>query len=576
MKRFGKLRLVWGAALLFCAACSDDHPPLGVDETGVRPDPVTGLTRLTCAVDVAARSMSCDESVPGFGAFGASADLIVGSQHQFVRMANDTPQVVGDTWTANVTVQNLTLQPMGTTDGTTPAPAGVRVFFVDLPSDGVVVSNADGSASFTGSDPQLYYEYSGGLLGSDEILSQGEVSSAKTWEFTLNGATTFRFSVLISTDVPDEAVYGVHLSDVSAGQEHTCGDGPGGTVYCWGTNDEGRLGDGTDTTRNTPTRVSAAGAGLSGVAAGGYHTCADGDDGNIYCWGTGWYGQLGNNTSGASANSTTPVQVLAPLGVTLSAVTSGEYHSCALGSDDNVYCWGRNSSGQLGNNSIMSSSLPVAVAAPVGVALTSVSAGSMHTCAIGDDGSAYCWGSNGSGQLGDSTTVDAHEPVRVHAPDGVEFTRIAAGWSHTCAISTDNDVYCWGANGSGQLGNNSTTPSEIPVAVATGVKFTSVDIGNLHTCGVSITQEVYCWGANDTGQIGNRTLGGTYLTPTRTVDIVSGLSYSNLDVGFNHACAIGSDGKTYCWGQNTHWQLGDGRESLGSVSPIPVAATRRP
>ena len=206
-----------------------------------------------------------------------------------------------------MTVQNLTLQPFGTLDGENADAAGVWVFFVDEPNNGVEVSNHDGEATFTGSEPQKYYEYSGALLGGDEVLAPGERSGAKTWRFALNGATEFQFSVLVWTTVPDPGAYSVRLTRISVGGSHTCADGSDGKVYCWGDNFYGQHGDGTYGSQTTPVAAQAPeGVRLSGVSAGLKHTCALSTAGPAYCWGYNKYGQLGD---GRTTNSLLPVIV---------------------------------------------------------------------------------------------------------------------------------------------------------------------------------------------------------------------------------------------------------------------------
>lgn len=414
--------------------------------------------------------MDCDpaSSTTAGTADGPQMNLVVGSQHHFVRMANDAPTVAGDAWTANVTVQNLTLQPFGTKDGTTPWLEGVRVFFVDEPSNGVEIFNYDGAVAFTGSDPQKYYEYAGTALGEDGILGSGETSAAKSWQFTLNGATEFSFSVLIATEVPDPTAYAVHLTRVSPGGDYTCGDGSDGKAYCWGIAEYG-LGVDTITQSLTPLAVSTPeSVTLSNVMGGfGRYICAEGSDGNAYCWGLNNFGMLGNGTT---TNSSTPVAVSAPAGVTLSNVMPGNVHACAEGSDDKIYCWGSNWYGQLGSiPDTTFSTTPVAVSAPEGVTLSNPEAGTEHTCAEGSDGNIYCWGRNTLGALGDGTTSDNSWPVMVQAPEGVTLSDLAAGGAHTCALGSDGNTYCWGKNEYGQLGDGtsgtidhySTTPAVV-------------------------------------------------------------------------------------------------------------------
>ena len=334
----------------------------GFDRPGARAHAVQVLE---CTVDITrGGNLECEPAAGanGVASGGPNYNLVVGSQHRFVRLSNDPPVVEGSTWKADVTVQNLTLQPMATEDGETPEADGVRIFFVDEPNNGVEVLNADGVGTFTGSELQKYYEYSGGLLGDDGILSPGETSGAKTWEFELNGATQFRFSVLVWTEVPNPNGYSVHLTRISASWEHTCADGDDGKVYCWGYNEYGQLGDGTYVWRNAPVAVQAPdGVELSGVSAGANHTCAHGNDGKVYCWGDNEYGQLGDGTT-TEDPIRVPVAVRAPAGITLLGVTAGGSYTCALRAAGPAYCWGSNDVAQLGTGTTVDSSVPVFVA----------------------------------------------------------------------------------------------------------------------------------------------------------------------------------------------------------------------
>ena len=224
-----------------------------------------------------------------------------------------------------------------------------------------------------------------------------------------------------------------------------------------------RAGDGTTTDRSTPVAVQAPeGVTLSGVSTGISHTCADGSDGKVYCWGHNGYVQLGN---GKMSDSNTPGAVVELSGVRLSGVVAGGYHNCADGSDGKLYCWGFGAYGQLGKGDHYSTMRAVEVPAPEGVTLSGASAGALHTCAEGSDGKLYCWGANG-GQLGDGTTTQRWTPVAVQAPEGVTLTGVTVGTLHTCALSTAGPAYCWGDNGYGQLGDGRAANSLLPVIVA--------------------------------------------------------------------------------------------------------------
>jgi len=398
--------------ILSSASCTDESTaPQAATREEAGPHTPTLETLLTCRVTIAEAEFQCAPSTAS-AASTQRTNLIVGGQNQFVRLESAQPVIDGGLFSADVTIQNLTLQPFGTADGSVAEGAGVRVFFVDEPNNGVVVSNSDGTAPFLSSGPARYYEYNGALLGDDDILTPGEVSGAKTWVFALNGATEFVFSILIRTTVPDPRSSTVHLTRLEQGE---------------------------------------------------HHGCAEGGDGKLYCWGRNQFGQLGNDTFD---DRSTPVAVVAPAGVTLSNLVSGPNHSCAQGSDGNAYCWGWNFFGQLGNNTNTDYKTPVAVQQPTGVKLSTLRAGSVFTCALGDNGKVYCWGSNANGQLGDGTTTQRNLPAEVLAPAGVTFTNLAAGMRHTCASGSDGKTYCWGDNEYSQLGDGSTTHRLLPVVVA--------------------------------------------------------------------------------------------------------------
>ena len=202
---------------------------------------------------------------------------------------------------------------------------------------------------------------------------------------------------------------------------------------------------------------------FSQFTSNGAHTCALTTTGQAYCWGRGYGGQLGNNST---TNSLIPVAVQMPAGVSFQSIAAGITHTCALTTGGKAYCWGENSQGQLGNNSTTNSLIPVAVQMPAGVSFQSIATGYYHTCALTTTGQAYCWGRGYGGQLGNNSTTNSLIPVAVQMPAGVSFQSIAAGSVHTCALTAGGKAYCWGHGSSGQLGNNSTADSLTPLAVS--------------------------------------------------------------------------------------------------------------
>lgn len=314
------------------------------------------------------------------------------------------------------------------------------------------------------------------------------------------------------------------------------------------------------------------------VDAGDYHGCSVASDSNIYCWGYNSYGQLGDNST---TNGLVPVAVNTSgvlSGKTINSVTSGGYHTCAIDSDGHLYCWGRNNYGQLGNSSFTNSLVPVAVNTSgvlSGKTITSVSGSSTHTCALDSDGYVYCWGDNSRGELGNNSTATSSVPVAVNtsgALNGKTVLAISVGYYHTCAVASDNKAYCWGYDTYGQLGDNSTTDSSVPVAVDTsgvlsGKTITAIEANSLNTC--ALADNVYCWGNNNYGQLGNNSTSNSLIpVAVYTSGVLNGKTVETISGMGAHVCALTSDNGTYCWGFNTYGQLGNNSTTHSS---IPVA-----
>ncbi|ACL23605.1 RCC1 domain-containing protein [Chloroflexus aggregans] len=397
------------------------------------------------------------------------------------------------------------------------------------------------------------------LTGSGEVWCWGGNGFGQLGD----GTTTARSTPAAVSGLPSG------VETIAAGDYHTCALMSSGGVWCWGRNNSGQLGDGTTTARSTPAAVSGLPSGVTAIAAGGLHTCALMSSGGVWCWGLNNSGQLGD---GSDTDSSTPVAV-SGLASGVETIAAGGWHTCALTSSGGVWCWGRNNSGQLGDGSTIYHITPVAVSGlPSGV--TAIAAGDYHTCALTGSGGVWCWGYNLSGQLGDGTTTDRSTPVAVSGlTSGV--TVIAAGRFHTCALTSSGGVWCWGANFDGQLGDGTTTNRTTPVAVSglpSGV--TAIAAGGWHTCALTSSGEVWCWGDNYYGQLGDGTT-----TNRSTPGAVSGLpsGVTAIAAGWEHTCALTSSGEVWCWGDNYYGQLGDGtttnRSTPGAVSGLPSGVT---
>ena len=337
------------------------------------------------------------------------------------------------------------------------------------------------------------------------------------------------------------------------------------TSYAWGSNSSGQLGNGTVTNRLIPTAISG-GLSFTTVAAGATHACALTAEGSAYCWGDNVFGQLGNGVGGAGANQSIPTAVTMPTGVTFTSIAAGGRHTCALTAAGAGYCWGRNNFGQLGNGSTAEVvSIPTPVTMPTGVTFTTITAGSAHTCALTAADAGYCWGSNNSGQLGNGTVTNGLIPTPVTMPTGVTFTTITAGRLLTCALTAAGASYCWGENTDGQVGNGTTTtPQTAPILVAGGLTFSSITAGGFHTCALTATSLAYCWGGNGTGQLGI----GTLINSSAPTAVSGGMTFTNVQAYEFHTCSLTSAGDGYCWGYNGEGQVGDNSTTSRSIPTV--------
>lgn len=345
---------------------------------------------------------------------------------------------------------------------------------------------------------------------------------------------------------------------ISAGANHTCALTTAGGVKCWG---YGGVGDGTTETRTTPVDVVGLTSGVVAIA-GGVHTCALTTTGGVKCWGNNWEGQVGDGTT---TNKSTPVDVVGlDSGVTSIAVYGS--HSCALTMSGETKCWGGNGAGELGDGTTVNKSAPVNVAG-LGSDTASIAAGGSHTCALTTTGGVKCWGGNGSGQLGNNTIGNKSIPVDVMGL-GSDMGAISTSSSHTCAVTTIGEVKCWGNNSNGQLGDGTTASRSTPVEVGgLGSSIAAISTGPGHTCALTTTGGVKCWGRNLTGELGD----GTKIDKSSPVD-VSGLAsgVAAIAVGYYHSCALTTAGGVKCWGNNGYGQLGDGWGN-DKLTPVDVA-----
>jgi len=357
--------------------------------------------------------------------------------------------------------------------------------------------------------------------------------------------------------------------EVAVGGAHTCGLQSNGQVRCWGAKKWNQTNDpkpGFVTKK--PIRVKGIPS-LAEISAGFRHTCGVSKDGRAFCWGENSSGELGAGTtasSGCNSDTGCPNTKGRPVAVTglgaVSSVVAGTQFTCAVSADSAVLCWGRNDRSQLGDGSTSLSLRPVPTAITTGAA--SLALGDQHACALVTGGEVRCWGANSYGQLGGGPReMIVAEPVTAELPGPAKA--IVAGFRHTCAELTSGALYCWGDNRLGQLGDGTKTARPSPVKVS-GSKIDSMAAGGRNTCVVTGKRKVQCWGDNGDGQLGQ---GKTKkLSGKKTVKKLS--SVSRVSIGYAHVCAV-SKGGIKCWGINPSFQLGNG---ANKPSYVPVSVKR--
>lgn len=337
---------------------------------------------------------------------------------------------------------------------------------------------------------------------------------------------------------------------LSAGWSHTCFINDLGRVLCWGNNGSGQLGDGTFTSRSAPVPVTGLDAQAIAISAGKYFTCALTTVGGVKCWGANDVGQLGNAVSEWS--SPLPVTIHGLEEDKIQSISAGGSHACALTQTGKVKCWGFNGRGQLGMGR-ESKFESVTEITQLNENIISIAAGAEHTCALTRNGTVTCWGDNQFGQLGDGTNERRPLPVDVIGlPPAVA---ISAGKNHTCAISHNKKVYCWGDNRYGQLGNGATEVSSRPVETLDLIKVILIDVGGQHSCALTGDHRLACWGFNRFGQLGNGKNADSKIPSS-----VPSISRPILEIaaGGEHTCAWLGHEKIICWGSNSFGQLGNG------------------
>jgi alpha-tubulin suppressor-like RCC1 family protein len=346
-----------------------------------------------------------------------------------------------------------------------------------------------------------------------------------------------------------------------------------GLGWAWGKNLHGQLGN--NSTNDTPVSIAVQmpdTVTFTTISAGHENSFALDTAGKAWAWGDNGLGQLGNDST---EQSSVPVAVQMRPDVTLTAISAGYDHSLALDTAGQVWAWGSNQFGQLGNNATDMSVVPVAVRTPMNVMFTTISAGYDHSLALDTAGQVWAWGSNSYGQLGSKNTVRALVPVAVQTPANVTFTSISAGYDYSLALDAVGQVWAWGDKGFGQLGNNTTDKSPVPVAVQMPANLTiaAISAGYDHSLALDTAGLAWAWGNNRIGALGNN-VGANSVTPV-AVQMPASVTFTMVSAGWGHSLALDTAGHAWGWGAGP---LGGSSTSMSyeQRSQVPVAVQMPP
>ncbi len=346
------------------------------------------------------------------------------------------------------------------------------------------------------------------------------------------------------------------FSEIAAGWHHTVAIKADGTLWAWGNNDFGALGNGTTTSVLTPTQIGTANN-WAKISAGSAHTVAVKADGTLWAWGLNDEGQLGDGTT---INRLSPVQI--GTATNWAYIDAGIIHTLAIKIDGTLWAWGNNASGQLGDGTFSSKLIPTQIGTANNWA--KVTANWDHTFGIKTDGTIWGWGLNDDGQLGDGTVVSKNTPTQIGT--ATNWVSVEISGASTIALKSDGTIWSWGWNQYGQLGNGTTNSSILPKQIGTATNWSKIAFDHVHAVAIKTDGTIWSWGNNSVGQLGDGTLVDK-LSPTQ---IGTATDWSFVKVGSSQNFAQKQNGTFWVWGENVMGQLGDGT-TVNKSSPVNIA-----
>jgi alpha-tubulin suppressor-like RCC1 family protein len=392
--------------------------------------------------------------------------------------------------------------------------------------------------------------------------SLGIKTDGSLWAWGENSSGSLGDGTAINRNTPVQIGTDNRWVSIVAGYYYNHGLKSDGTLWAWGYNGDGQLGDGTNTEQTMPVQTQASLDGWLSIAAGYNHNAGLKSNGTIYTWGNNAAGQLGD---AANSNRTTPI--LVGTDDHWISIDGGDAHTVGIKSDGTLWAWGFNEYGQLGDGSINNKNEPVKIGNDN--KWVSVSAGLRTTLGIKSDGTLWAWGSNENGQLiNDGNNSDQIVPVQIGTDN--KWVSVEAGNLFSFGIKSDGTLWAWGLGEYGQLGDGTETLRNSPVQIGTDNRWVSVTAGYHHALGLKSDGTIWAWGLNEKGQLGD----GTILQRNSPVQVESDNKWIKISAGASHSIGIKSDGTLWAWGENITGQLGNGTNT-NSASPVQIGADNK-
>ena len=399
-------------------------------------------------------------------------------------------------------------------------------------------------------------------IASGQYYSMALKTDGTMWTWGYNHVSQLGDNTAILRSSPVQIGALTTWSSIAGGQYHSMALKTDGTMWSWGANNYGRLGLNDVIYRSSPVQIGA-GTTWSKItnSHSGTHSRAIKTDGTMWSWGINNYGMLGDNTV---IDRSSPIQIGAL--TTWSSIANGQNYAVALKTDGTMWAWGRNDNGpSLGDNTIINRSSPVQIGALT--TWSSIAGGGLWCMALKTDGTIWSWGRNVEGQLGQTNVIFRSSPVQIGA-EIYGWSLASGGTYHFTAIKTNGTMWTWGKNDSGSLGDNSTIPRSSPVQIGSLATWSKISAGITHTMAIKTDGTMWTWGNAAEGRLGQNS---STISKSSPVQIGSLTTWSEVDGGEGHSMAVKTDGTMWLWGKNNYGQIGDNTVVYRS-SPVQIGS----